>query len=41
MGEIEILRECDSPAIVKYYGNEVYEGYLWVRVAIIHNLMVI
>lgn len=30
MGEIEILRECDSPHIVKYFGNYVFDDFLWV-----------
>ena len=27
--EIRILKECDSPFIVKYYGSYFKENYLW------------
>ena len=37
MGEIEILRECDHPNIVKYFGNQLYEEFLWVK----HNSLLI
>jgi len=33
--EISILRECDHPNIVKYYGSYFKDEYLWVRLCFI------
>lgn len=29
--EIQIMRECDSPHIVKFYGSYIFDESLWVQ----------